>query len=108
MARRKQLGQILKEMELVKESQIQEALAVQQKKGGAIGRILIRLGYVTEEELSLALGAQVGMEEINLDELETPQVRRVFTVRPAQRTNGFRGNGFRNGRRQSFHRRRRR
>ncbi|MCK4908316.1 MAG: Flp pilus assembly complex ATPase component TadA [Planctomycetes bacterium] len=73
MARRKQLGQILKEMELVKESQIQEALAVQQKKGGAIGRILIRLGYVTEEELSLALGAQVGMEVINLDEMEIPQ-----------------------------------
>jgi type IV pilus assembly protein PilB len=69
---RKLLGQILKEMELVKESQIQEALKVQRGKGGAIGQILIQLGYVSEEEVLLALGAQVGMEVVNLDETEIP------------------------------------
>ena len=35
------LGQILKEMELVSEFDIQEALQVQKEKGGAIGRILV-------------------------------------------------------------------
>ncbi|MBI4835289.1 MAG: Flp pilus assembly complex ATPase component TadA [Planctomycetes bacterium] len=72
---RKLLGQILKEMELVKESQIQEALKVQRQKGGAIGQILIQLGYVTEEEVLLALGAQVGMEVVNLEEIEiSPEI----------------------------------
>ncbi|MEK7449890.1 MAG: ATPase, T2SS/T4P/T4SS family [Planctomycetota bacterium] len=72
MSRRKPLGQILKEMELVKESQVQEALEIQRQKGGAIGRILINLSYVSEEEVLLALGAQVGMEVVNLDEIEIP------------------------------------
>ena len=34
---RKPLGQILKEMRLVTESQIQEALAIQRERGGALG-----------------------------------------------------------------------
>lgn len=68
----KPLGQLLKEMELVSEGQIQEALSVQRDKGGALGKILVELGYVTEDEMLLALGAQVGMEVINLDEVEIP------------------------------------
>ncbi len=64
------MGQILKEMEVVNESQIKQAMIIQNQKGGAIGNILIQLGYATEEEVLLALGAQVGMEVINLEELE--------------------------------------
>ena len=43
----KPLGQLLKEMELVTEGQIQEALALQREKGGALGSILVELGYVS-------------------------------------------------------------
>jgi len=57
-------------MELVTEGQIQEALALQRKKGGAIGDVLVELGYITREELLLALGAQRGMEVVHLDEME--------------------------------------
>jgi type IV pilus assembly protein PilB len=57
-------------MEVVNESQIKQAMIIQNQKGGAIGNILIQLGYATEEEVLLALGAQVGMEVINLEELE--------------------------------------
>ena len=64
------MGQILKEMEVVSESQIKQAMLIQNQKGGAIGNILIQLGYATEEEVLLALGAQVGMEVINLEEAE--------------------------------------
>ena len=64
------LGQLLKDMELVTEGQIQEALALQRKKGGAIGDVLVVLGYITREELLLALGAQRGMEVVHLDEME--------------------------------------
>ena len=66
------LGQLLKDMELVNEGQIQEALAIQRKKGGAIGDVLVELGYVTPQELLLALGAQRGMEVVQLDEMELP------------------------------------
>jgi type IV pilus assembly protein PilB len=69
---RKQIGQILKEMELVTEGQIQEALEIQKDKGGAIGRILVELGYVTEEEILFALGAQWDMEIVNLDDISVP------------------------------------
>ena len=70
MSPRRLLGQILKEMEVVSESQIKQAMLIQNQKGGAIGNILIQLGYATEEEVLLALGAQVGMEVINLEEME--------------------------------------
>ncbi|HLD36172.1 MAG TPA: ATPase, T2SS/T4P/T4SS family [Planctomycetota bacterium] len=70
MSPRRLLGQILKEMEVVSESQIKQAMLIQNQKGGAIGNILIQLGYATEEEVLLALGAQVGMEVINLEEAE--------------------------------------
>ncbi|HTF57742.1 MAG TPA: ATPase, T2SS/T4P/T4SS family [Planctomycetota bacterium] len=59
-------------MELVNEGQIQEALNIQRKKGGAIGDVLVELGYVTPQELLLALGAQRGMEVVQLDEMELP------------------------------------
>jgi len=66
----KPLGQLLKDMELVTEGQIQEALAIQRKEGGVIGDILVRLGYVSREEILLALGAQMGAEVVDLNEME--------------------------------------
>jgi type IV pilus assembly protein PilB len=72
--RQKPLGQVLKEMELVHEGQIQEALAIQRKEGGVIGEILVKMGYVAREEILLALAAQMGMEVVDLDELEIDPV----------------------------------
>jgi type II secretory ATPase GspE/PulE/Tfp pilus assembly ATPase PilB-like protein len=64
--RQKPLGQILKEMELISEGQVQEALALQRKEGGVLGQILVRLGYVAQEEVHIALAAQIGIEVIDL------------------------------------------
>src|SRR6185295_15952882 len=72
--RQKPLGQVLKEMELVSEGQIQEALAIQRKQGGVIGEILVNMGYVAREEILLALAAQMGMEVVDLDELDIDPV----------------------------------
>jgi type IV pilus assembly protein PilB len=58
--RQKPIGQILKDMEILTESQIQEALHVQREHGGVIGEILVQLGYVAREEVLLALAAQKG------------------------------------------------
>jgi len=73
--RKKLLGRILKEMGLITESQIQEALAIQKQRGGAIGEILVERNYITREDLTLALASQAGMEVVNLDELQiAPEV----------------------------------
>jgi len=72
LGRQKPLGQVLKEMELVNEGQIQEALSVQRKEGGVLGEILVKLGYVAREEILLALAAQMGMEVVDLAEMEIP------------------------------------
>ena len=72
--RHKPLGQVLKEMELVSEGQIQEALQIQRKQGGVIGEILVGMGYVAREEILLALAAQMGMEVVDLDELDIDPV----------------------------------
>jgi type IV pilus assembly protein PilB len=70
--RKKLLGQILKEMKIIHEGQVQEALQAQKKEGGQIGQILVRTGYITEAQLMLALGRQSGMEVVDLSEF-TPQ-----------------------------------
>ena len=69
MARRL-IGQILKEKNLVNETQIQQALSVQKEKGGAIGKIFVELGWVSDAEVLCALGEQFGMDSVNLDEYE--------------------------------------
>ncbi len=68
----KRLGEILKEMDLVGDAEIKEALKIQRQKGGLIGQILVDLGYITEKDLLFALGAQSGMEVVDLDEIEVP------------------------------------
>ena len=73
VAQRKPLGQILKELRLVTESQIQEAVAIQRQRGGSVGSILINLNYITEQEVLSALGVQAGMENADLDAMEIPQ-----------------------------------
>ena len=94
---RKRIGQILKDMELVTEGQIQEALEIQKSKGGAIGRILVEQGQVTEEEILFALGAQWDMEIVNLDEIsispETiekvpPSIANMYKIVPVETQNG--------------------
>ncbi len=93
---RKPLGQILKEMRLVTESQIQEALAIQRERGGALGSILVNLNYVTEQEVLTALGVQSGMNVVDLDEVDipdeviahvTPSIASVYRVIPTEFTN---------------------
>ena len=68
----KKLGQVLKEMELVSEGDIQEALAQQRKQGGLIGKLLIKAGIVTDGDVMFALATQNNMEFVDLEQLEVP------------------------------------
>ena len=73
VAVKKPIGEILKDMGLVTEEQIEEALTVQRDKGGVLGEVLVGLGYVNSEQVLEALGQQFGMEAVNLEEIEISQ-----------------------------------
>src|ERR1700743_3912734 len=61
------LGRVLTKMGKVTREQVVEALNFQKSKGGAIGRILMDLGYIKETDLNIGLAAQKGYELFNLD-----------------------------------------
>jgi type IV pilus assembly protein PilB len=77
--RKKLLGQILKDMKIIHEGQIQEALGIQKREGGPIGQILVRQGSITESQLMMALGRQSGLEVLDLDQFE-PQPDAIAKV----------------------------
>jgi len=68
----KRLGQVLMEMEKVTQKQLEEALEIKKQKGGAIGAVLVDLGYCEKDDISAALAIQAGMRRVHLDELEIP------------------------------------
>jgi type IV pilus assembly protein PilB len=70
--RRKRLGEILVSMGKVKVDQVAEALKAQKDKGGAIGAVLVDLGYCDQSDVTAALAVQMGMRRVELDELEIP------------------------------------
>jgi type IV pilus assembly protein PilB len=61
------IGRVLTKMGKVTREQVVEALTFQKSKGGAIGRILIDLGYIKEGDLNTGLAAQRGYEWISLE-----------------------------------------
>jgi type II secretory ATPase GspE/PulE/Tfp pilus assembly ATPase PilB-like protein len=79
------IGQILKEMELVSEDQIQEALTLQERQGGVLGQILVRLGYVANDEVLLALAVQIGMVVVDLRGMPGDVVARAARLMEEER-----------------------
>ena len=69
---RKAFGEILREKGLVTQSQIEEALAIQRETSGALGAVLIELGYITEQDRLETLGEQAGMKPVQLRSTEIP------------------------------------
>lgn len=63
---RRMLGQILKARGVVREGQIQEALAVQRRQGGLIGQCLVELKHCTKDDVARALAEQAGLEAVDL------------------------------------------
>jgi type IV pilus assembly protein PilB len=61
MAPRRLLGQILKELGLIHEGMVQEALSIQRDKGGRIGEILLAMKCIEPADLARALASQAGL-----------------------------------------------
>ena len=61
------LGDLLIEQGWISALQLETALAHQRERGGRLGAILVRLGYLSEEEVSAILSRQCGIESVDLN-----------------------------------------
>ncbi|HEX2970904.1 MAG TPA: ATPase, T2SS/T4P/T4SS family [Tepidisphaeraceae bacterium] len=66
----RQIGRVLLKMSKITRDQLVEALTFQKSKGGALGRILIDLGYIKESDLNVGLAAQRGYELVDLSNIK--------------------------------------
>jgi len=65
----RRIGRVLVKMGLVTREQVHEALALQEQQNRPLGQLLVELGYVSQEDVSQALAAQSGMQVGDLDDL---------------------------------------
>lgn len=63
---KKRIGEILIEEGFLNPKDLEKALKVQEKEGGLIGGVLVRLGLVSEENLTFALSKQLSIPYIRL------------------------------------------
>jgi len=64
------IGELLTKAKLLTNEQLEKALDDQKQSGGRIGEHLIRLGFVTEEDILDCLSQQYGVPSINLQHFE--------------------------------------
>jgi type IV pilus assembly protein PilB len=62
-------GEWLVEQDALKQEQIQQALEIQQKEGGRLGEILLRLKLLSDTELTKLLGKFLDIESTDLEDL---------------------------------------
>ncbi|MBN1344580.1 MAG: Flp pilus assembly complex ATPase component TadA [Phycisphaerae bacterium] len=67
--------------------QVHEALAKQKETRAPIGETLVQLGHITEDDLRIAVAAQMGIEPIDLNKVEVPP--EVVAKIPAQLANKY-------------------
>ena len=67
MTSRKRIGEYFLEAGLVKEEQLQLAQQEAQRSGELFGEVLVRLGFVTPDDLTMALAQQSGIPLVDLD-----------------------------------------
>ena len=85
--KRHRLGRVLVKMGKVTREQVHEALDVQRQNGGPLGQILIDLGYIEDKDRTLALAYQAGMEYVELTSLDIPED--VIDQIPSQMANAY-------------------
>lgn len=87
----KPLGQLLLEKGIINKNQLQKALEKQKQEGGLIGQILVKLHFVSEEDIVESLTTQYGfpylpLENYDIDrsvlDLLPPHVVRYYFLIP--------------------------
>src|SRR6188472_1233408 len=64
------IGELLLKEKRITPEQLQEVLAYQKANGGKLGLILVKLGFVKDEEITALLSKQYGVPSINLSAFE--------------------------------------
>src|SRR5437773_2151683 len=64
------LGELLTKASLITQDQLKEALKMQKETGGKLGETLIKLGFVSDEDITECLSQQFGVPSINLSHFE--------------------------------------
>ncbi|MCC6681921.1 MAG: Flp pilus assembly complex ATPase component TadA [Phycisphaeraceae bacterium] len=81
----RRLGRVLTKMGKITRDQVQEALELQKKQRQPIGQLLVELGYISTDDLNLALAIQSGMEIIDLDDMDiTSEIAHLIPAETAQ------------------------
>lgn len=69
----RRIGQILVDLGFITDEQLEVILEEQQQRPGALlGKIAEELGLVTDEQLAQALAEQLGMQTVQLDDVQLP------------------------------------
>src|SRR3989441_7830790 len=67
------LGEILVKENLITTEQLKKALEHQRHNGGKLGSVLMKLGYITDDQITGVLSRQYGVPSINLKYYEVDQ-----------------------------------
>lgn len=95
--RRKMLGDILVENNLITEEQLHEALVHQRETGERLGKTLLKLGFITEEMFIHTLEFQLGIPSVKLFQYDFPKeliaivpeaLARTYKTIPVKLNNG--------------------
>jgi type IV pilus assembly protein PilB len=70
--RKKKLGQLLCEKSYLDESSLEIGLSEQKVEHRPLGKILLKLSYITQPQLNEVLALQVGIEKIDLTNISIP------------------------------------
>ena len=85
--RGRRIGRILTKMGKVTREQVHEGLALQKQRRGPLGQILIDLGYVNQDDVTMARAAQDGMQVIDLDDYDIPE--KALKAIPSEMANAY-------------------
>ena len=81
----RRLGRVLVKMGKLTREQVHEALDLQQQQRRPVGQLLVELGYVSQDDVNEALAAQAGMKSVDLEEMEiTTEVIETVPAETAQ------------------------
>ena len=89
------LGELLTKASLISQDQLKEALKLQKETGGKLGETLIKLGFVSEEDITECPSQQFGVPSINLAHFEIDasviklipaDVARKYNILPVNKT----------------------
>ncbi|MEA2235308.1 MAG: type pilus assembly protein PilB [Thermoanaerobaculia bacterium] len=82
------LGELLTKASLITQDQLKEALKLQKETGGKLGETLIKLGFVSEEDITECLSQQFGVPSISLVHFEIdPSVIKLIPADVARKYN---------------------